>query len=293
MGNQDVYAFTMKPPYVSASEPNLCDPRDAPWFIVGMPHLDGHGLSSSWMMREAGHLHWSSVAEYTGRNANSLKDVSGRRAVPSVVAAEISGRADAFKEDDVVELRMTQRPSPLNGWRSVTELRSTTGATLSVELVTTFAVRAAKSNHSLEVATVAPEFMPEKGTMASRRADLIRRSGALARRDAEANMAPPQLSVRISSQLHLNGIGLACFAGIHDFFVNAEANTAPVLPDDEAVLSRRIHYYGNLDAGDMLDISTSNETRLVEGRAARVAVSHARRRTDGLVVAVCESVHGR
>ena len=293
MGKQAMYAFTAKPPYVSAAEPNLCDPRDAPWFMIGMPHLDGQGLSLGWLLPEAVHLHWSSVVEYVGRNSNELCDIHGNRALPGVVAVLLTGRTDAFKEDDVVELRMTQRPSPLNGWRSVTELQATTGAVLSVELVTSFAIRAAASNQSLEVARMSQELMTERGTMTSRRTDQIRRLGSASRRDAEADMASPVLSVQISSHLHFNGVGLTCFAAVHNLFMTAEDNVHPATPEENNLDHRRLHYFGNLDAGDKLDISSTCETRLVEGRSCLAIASYAKRRADGLVVAVCESVYRR
>lgn len=295
MGILDMHAFSVTPPYVSASEPNLCDPRDAPWFMVGMPHMDGRGISLCWLLQEAGHLHWWSVAEYTGRHPNGLKDARGNRALPGVVAVVVSGRADMFREDDVVELKLVQRPSPLNGWRSVTELRSTAGTALTVELVTVFATRGGASNHALEAARMAPEFLAERGTMTSRRTDQIRRMGSLGRRDAEAaaDRTPPVQSVRISSHLHFNGVGLACFARLHDFFVTAEASAMQAVSPHPHLESRRIHYFGNLDEGDMLDFATTAGTRLVEGKSCLVMTSRARRRADGLVVAVCESVHGR
>lgn len=288
-----MHAFTMNPPRVSASEPNLCDPRDAPWFMIGMPHLDGRGLSLSWFLREAGHQHWWAAAEYIGRSPHDIKDIHGNRALPGVVAVVVTGQADAFKEDDVVELRMTQRPSPLNAWRSVTELRATTGAILQVELVTNFAVRGAPSNHALEAATMPGDLLAERGTLTSRRTDLIRRMGSSARRDAEGDMTPRSLSVPISSHLHFNGVGLACFASLHDLFVTAETGFLQSEPETDQVVHRRIHYFGNLDAGDTLDISVQSEQRLVEGRNSLVTTSYAKRRMDGLVVAVCESVYGR
>lgn len=293
MGKQEMHAFTVEPPYVSAAEPNLCDPRDAPWFLLGMPHMNGQGLSLTWLLREAGHLHWWSLAEFTGRHPNDLKDVNGDRALPGVVACIVSGRTDAFKEDDVVELKQLQRPSTLNGWRSVFELRATSGASLSVELVTAFATRGGASNHSLETAKMSQEFVAERGTMTSRRTDQIRRHGSIDRRRAEAEMLPPVLSVRISSHLHFNGVGVACFASVHDLFVAAEANSNLEHAEYANVETRRLHYYGNFDNGDMLDISVSHEERLVEDEQCLVLVSNARRRADGLVVAVCESVYRR
>jgi probable biosynthetic protein (TIGR04098 family) len=293
MGNFEMHAFTVTPPYVSASEPNLCDPRDAPWFMIGMPHMDGQGLSVSWFMREAGHLHWWSVAEHTGFHPNTLKDSNGHRALPGVVACIVTGRADVFQEDDVVELRQVQRPSALNGWRSVTELRATTGAVLSVELVTVFAARGGASNHSLETAVMPGDLMAERGTMTSRRTDQIRQMGSVDRRMAEADMLPPVLSVRISSHLHFNGVGLLCFANLHDVFVTAEAGAMPEATAGQMVSERCIHYFGNLDNGDMLDVCLRCDKRPIEGDMQLVLTSHAKRRADGLVVAVCESVYRR
>ncbi len=288
-----MHAFTVEPPYVSSAEPNLCDPRDAPWFLLGMPHMNGQGISLTWLLRESGHLHWWSLAEYTGRHPHDIKDAAGNRALPGVVACIVSGRTDAFKEDDVVELKQVQRPSTLNGWRSVLELRATTGASLTVELISAFATRGGTSNHSLETANMAQEFVAERGTMTSRRTDQIRRLGSTDRRRAEAEMLPPVLSVRISSHLHFNGAGVACFAGIHDLFVAAETNANPEQAEFATVETRRLHYFGNLDGGDMLDISVSQEERLVDDKECLVLISNARRRADGLVVAVCESVYRR
>lgn len=291
MGIQEMHAFTVRPPYVSASEPNLCDPRDAPWFMLGLPHLDGSGLSLCWFLREAGHLHWWSMADYAGRSPNGMKDADGNRALPGVTAVVISGRPEEFREDDVVELKRVQRPSPLNGWRSVTELRSVTGAMLSVELVTSFMVREGVSNHALAPARMPGALLSERGTMTSRRTDHIRRMGSKARREALAIEADPVLSVKISSHLHYNGVGLTCFAAMHDMFIAAEASMDEVSTIGP-VAHRRVHYYGNADAGETLDIVTVVEERLVEGSSRPVMTSFAKRRADGLVVAVCESVFG-
>ncbi len=294
MGIQDMHAYSVTPPNVSASESNLRDPRDAPWFMIGMPHMDGQGLSLSWLLRESGHLHWMSVAEFAGRPPNGLRDLRGNRALPGVVAATVAGRPDAFGEDDVVELKLAQRPSPLNGWRSVTEICSTSGAKLSVELVTAFVTRSGTSNHSLELARMAPEFLSERGTMTSRRTDQIRRMGSMGRHAVEeADSAQPALSILVSSHLHFNGVGLGCFAALHDYFVAGEEATLQSEPERPLVGSRRVHYFGNVDAGDALDIFTRSDKRLVEGETCLVMTSHARRRADGLVVAVCESVYGR
>ena len=292
MGTQDVHAFTVRPPHVSGSEPNLCDPRDAPWFILGMPHLNGRGLNVGWILREAGHQHMFALGDIPGCQPNGLKDVFGRRAIPGVVSCSITGRADEFKEDDVVELVLAQRPSALNGWRSVTQLRATTGAILTVEVLTVFASHGGASNHSIEPATMAPELVAERGTMVSRRSDQIRWMGSKARREAEAKLQPRSLSVRISSQLHFSGAGIACYASIHDLFVTAEVNSSP---DQDAmqVETRRVHFFGNLDSGDMLDFSIRSFQRTSEGRDSLVMISDARRRADGLVVAVCESVYRR
>ncbi len=294
MGIQDMHAYSVTPPNVSASESNLRDPRDAPCFMIGMPHMDGQGLSLSWLLRESGHLHWMSVAEFAGRPPHGLRDLQGNRVLPAVVAGTVAGRPGAFGEDDVVELKLVQRPSPLNGWRSVTEIGSTCGARLTVELVTVFAIRSGTSNRSLELACMAPEFLSERGTMTSRRTDQIRRMGSKERRAVgEADTEQPARSILVSSHLHFNGAGLGCFAGMHDYFVASEEVGLRAEPGFPQVESRRVHYFENIDAGDTLDIFTRSETRLVEGETCLVMTSHARRRTDGFVVAVCESVYGR
>lgn len=291
MGIQKMHAFSVKAPYVSASEPNLCDPRDAPWFMIGFPHLDGQGLSVSWFLKEAGHLHYSALAEYAGRSLNELKDVQGRRALPGVVACVVTGHPDKFEEDDVVELQLRQRPNPLNGWRSVTQLSSTDGTELTVEIVTGFAVLGGPSNHTLEAASMSSELVAERGTSTSRRTDHIRRMGSIARRDGEADMTPRNLSINVSPHMHFNGSGLMCYSAANDLIVASECNSLQIHETEAHFESRRMHYFGNLDANDMLDISTKGATEMVDGHESLVATSYARRRSDGLIIGVCESVY--
>ena len=293
MGIQAVHGFGAEIPYVSASEMVLGDPRDAPWFRIGMPHLDGRGLSMSWLLREAGHRHWCAVAEHVGQSANGIHDLDGNKVLAGVLAVVTTGRADAFREDDVAELKLVRRPTPLNGWRSVTELRSTGGAVVSVELVTGFAIRAGTSNHALAPARMRDDLVAERGTMTSGRTDELRRKGSLGRRETRTDGTPPILSVRISPRLHFNGMGLVCFAGLHDHFVSVEEILPEAVSPHAPAARRRIHHFGNLDAGEMLDVSTRHDHRLSAGRPSLVVTSHARRRTDGAVVAVCESVYER
>ncbi len=260
-------------------------------FRLGMPHMGPDGVNLGWLLREACHIHWGMVADCIGLPPSAFLDRSGTRVLPSVVACTVNGDATRFAEDDTCRLVVTERPSAENGWRGQVDLVSDAGNSLRAEIVTAFACRSGPSNTQLKPADLGPEFTAARAGGAARRTDVIRRLGSADRATATQEDTPPHLSIPIEATSHINGVGLVYFAHMHDMIARAEANTVPDLVPARFVRNRRINYFGNLDAGDRLDITTRASAQAFFPNAAIIVRSHARRASDKKVIVVAESIY--
>ncbi len=273
----------------SDPEPETIEPRQ---FRLGMPHLGTEGVRRSWLLREAGHLHWWAISRQLGTSPGELRDRTGARAMASVVACGIHGQTEHFHEDDDVRLELVQAPFAANGWLSRTRLAGTNGALLTVEIVTAFARRNGNSNRDLEIADMPTEFAPARAGKEARRAAMFRRLGASARWTAEGDKAPAHMTFPIKRSLHLNGVGLVYFAVLHDFIVESEANALPALVAALPIVDRRLHFFGNLDSGDRLDVLCRSSVWCTAPKPSVIVTSYGRRGSDGKVV-VCAETHFR
>jgi probable biosynthetic protein (TIGR04098 family) len=205
-----------------------------------------------------------------------------------VVSCAVSGRLDAFGEDDVVEFRRTVWPSPDSGWRSETVLVSETGAFATVELLTVFARRDGASNTRLLRAEVADDMAPRVDAPTCRRANVLRAVARSERAAAEAVEAPPHLSIPIGCESHTNGVGLMYFATFLAAFGTAE-QICLAAPERPVLRTRETHFYGNIDVGDMLDVICSPASCHPDRLPVIAIDSQARRRSDGRLIASCRS----
>jgi probable biosynthetic protein (TIGR04098 family) len=261
-------------------------PRDP--FHLGVPHLAEAWLSVPWLLRECCHGHGWAIALRLGTTPGKLRDATGARALASVVPAHLTGRPEAFAEDDVVEFRRIVWPGPQTGWRSETVLTSRAGAHAVVELVTAFAKRDGTSSTALAGAIMPPDFTSLRDAPECRRALLLRASGRAGRAAAEAMEGPPHLSVRIERDRHMNGVALCYFASFVSCFIAAEALALP--PGWKHMpRGRDVHFFGNLDAGDRLDITLHPVVSSLDGPAGVTVESAGRCRSDGEVIATCRS----
>ncbi|MEM1360647.1 MAG: hypothetical protein AAGF94_02895 [Pseudomonadota bacterium] len=259
---------------------------------LGMPHLGQDGVRHGWLLREACHLHWTAIAREFDVPPSEIRDRDGVRVLPSVVACTVNGDASRFSEDDECQLRLTETPSAENGWRSQSDLTNAAGASLRAEILTVFARRRGASNCDLERANLDDELLGCRTSEAARRSHIIRRVGASDRALAKKDTDPPHRVVTISPELHVNGVGLVYFAVIHDEILQAETNSVPNLLKAWPMRNRRIHYFGNLDPGDRMEITARAAAQAI-GAAAAVCVStHIRRASDGAVIATAQSIYG-
>ncbi len=260
-------------------------------FRLGMPHMSATGVSRSWLLREATHRHWALIASQVGVNPSDLCDETGARVLASVVACTLNGDADAFNEDDTCEFMTTEYPSVSNGWRSQLDLISA-GKSIRVEILTSFAKRNGASNTRLAPAELGAEFLASWEQEDARRTKLIRMLGSRDRARAAQDTAPPHMTFEICPEGHLNGVGLVYFASIHDMVARSERNAIPDLVHAYPMRNRRVHYFGNLDAGDALDLTSSASVQAFSPNASVVVQTHGRRRSDGSVIVCAESIYG-
>ncbi|MEM1377179.1 MAG: hypothetical protein AAGG69_07290 [Pseudomonadota bacterium] len=258
-------------------------------FRLGMPHLSAEGVHLSWLLREACHMHWSIVAKRMNISPSAFLDQNGARVLPSVVGCTFNGDATQFHEHDLCQFIVAEMPRPENGWRIHVDLVKQDGRRLSAEIITAFSRRNGPSNLDLKRAELDRSFSTLKTGEAAERTNFIRTHGGVDRASAEQDQDPPHLSVQIDQTTHINGVGLVYFASIHDMIARSEANALPKLIHPGGVRSRRIHYFGNLDAGDFLDITTRALVQSVAPNASIVVRSHARRASDDAVISVAES----
>ena len=133
-----------------APSPSASYPQPSAVLRLGMPHLGASGLCEGFALSTAADLHWASIARRAGVAISRLVDVTGARALPSIVAARVTGALGGFREDAFVRLDQVEAPAPENGWRSVLRIRTVDGsACADVELVSRFARREGPSNAAL------------------------------------------------------------------------------------------------------------------------------------------------
>lgn len=263
-------------------------PSEAP-FRLGMPHLDAGGVSTTWLMKEAGHLHWLAVADALGLEPTQWVDSQGRRCFASVVAATVTGDLTAFEEDTICQFRMVNRPVAGNRWLSQTDLEALGGKRICIEIMTSFATLDGPSNTQLVKAEMPGRVTTDQALPNARRAQILHNLGKVERARALEVQVPPHLSIPISRTEHLNGVGLVYFAQFQTFFAAAEENAIPLMPHGFQLVARRVHYYGNLDPGDVLDTVTEITANAHNLSSWLLAFTHARRKSDGRVIAACES----
>jgi probable biosynthetic protein (TIGR04098 family) len=242
----------------------------------------------NWLLRECCHRHWWALAESLRTSPTSLVDESGVRAFASVVAAVVSGRPSGFAEDEIVSVHHVTPPRAANGWRSETLLAGESGAFLTIEIVTAFARRNGSSNHALERARM-PVALSSGGGSEGARARLLQARGRAERAAALNDGRPPHLSFSICPETHLNGVGLMYFANFVDCFAQTERTVVPPLVAEMTLASRELHYFGNIDPGDALDVLSDVSVVRLHASPRVDVTSSARRRSDGAVIATCRS----
>lgn len=225
--------------------------------LLGMPHLAAVGLSETWLLKEAGHVHWQLLEEAVGCRSRHWKDASGARLYASFIAYRLEGRlAAALGEGDLLECHSELGATSRNRFCSRHLLRCASlpfEATLS--MVTSFVRRDGESNRGFVRASFG-NSAPVDPRFGETACDLLGR-----RRQFRREVAPLRDSASGATRFaacpmeDFNHAGMVYFATFPRYLDRAEVRTqtaSPLLPLPPLV-SRNCFYYGNADAGDEIE----------------------------------------
>lgn len=252
-----------------------------PHILLGMPHLNGNGLSETWMMKELGHRHWLMLARHLGMDNADFRTADGEEAYAAICATSLTdARFNFVQANDILTIH--SRLSAVS--RALTSTRhelSVNGRSVgTVELISTFVHRRIKcNNHSIARVTLREpqaqrfEFSP----LAQNAADI--RSGQLGTHlgfPVFVNKALRTLKFNPSISQEFNGAGLFYFAAFQAFADRALENW---FPRKGPVVQREIYFLGNIEKNESVFfdlINCGDEKKSAYGQL---------RREDGNVIA--------
>ncbi|MBC7730728.1 MAG: hypothetical protein H7306_02355 [Bacteriovorax sp.] len=226
--------------------------------LLGMPHLAVAGLSETWFLKEAGHVHWQLLEEAVGCRSRHWKDVSSARLYASFIAYRIEGRLAALVgEGDLLDCHSELAATSRNRFCSRHVLRS---ASLPFEttltMITTFVRRDGDSNCGFVRTSFGSSELVDDGF------GLIVDELLGTRRQFRRDAVQVRESATCVSQFaacpmeDFNHAGMVYFATFPRYLDRAERGLQPVSPTPLALpplVSRSCFYFGNADAGDEIE----------------------------------------
>ncbi|SAK62704.1 Pnap_2097 family protein [Caballeronia ptereochthonis] len=230
-------------------------------YRAGMPQLNFAGLSESWLLKECGDRHWDALARETPSDFFSDE---GSRAYAAFTSIRLraQGIRDA-RENDTFHIRTElSRVGPV---RHLSEHRVSgrDGMSAAVSMISTF-VRRTEERNNRSVARAS--FAMLKGDivpMNSAVADMQEAARELRRREADARIAElglhedttcAPLTFLPCPYNDFNGADFLYFASFQAFVDRAEWQTWR-LADTPAIVSRELHYHGNINVGESLRLT--------------------------------------
>ncbi|HMQ92356.1 MAG TPA: hypothetical protein PKA33_03685 [Amaricoccus sp.] len=223
------------------------------------------------IVRDCMNLHWAAVATEIGCAPDAIGERDGT-AGPHFVACILSLAPGAFEGAARIGLEPELFPTAANGWRSVTRLEGRGGSGGTVELVSAFG--AGPSGRSPEGA---------RTRLLAARAASARET---AREEALGLGRPPALVVPVSGTPDPAGAGRLPLTGWMSLFDRAEAAATLRAQAPVVAVSREFHCCGRVEDGDAVELSCTPSA----ADAPEVSCfGHAARRSDGAIVATCET----
>nr|WP_174827040.1 Pnap_2097 family protein [Rhizobium ruizarguesonis] len=245
-----------------------------PHILLGMPHLNGTGLSETWLMKELGHRHWLMLACHLGLDNADFRTADGEEAYAAICATSLTdARFDVVQANDILTIH--SRLSAVSRTRTSTrhELFVHGRSVGAVELISTFVHRTIKdNNHSIARVTL-PEpqgerFQPSR--LAEKAADI--RNGRSATHfgfQVPANKALRAFQFDPSASQEFNGAGLFYFA---EYQALADRALETWFPRKGPAVRKDVFFLGNIERNervffDLIDFSGEQET--VHGQLRR------------------------
>ncbi len=228
-----------------------------PHVLLGMPHLNAHGLSETWLMKELGHRHWLLLALRFGMENADFRTPDGGKAYASICATSLrDARLGIAAADDVLTIRSSLVRISRTQWSSRHRLSIRDMAIGEVELVSAFVHRMIEGDNR-SLARVghwdAPVEVSGKSELAAFAAS-FRRGTASGHLGMSPPSGPEPLSYRFQPSLReeFNGAGLFYFA---EFQAIANRAFETRFPEAGHAFSRRdVFFTGNIVPGEIVTV---------------------------------------
>jgi probable biosynthetic protein (TIGR04099 family) len=228
-----------------------------PHILIGMPHLNPHGLSETWLMKELGHRHWLMLALHLGMENADFRTPDGEEAYAAISATALSeARFDDVRANDVLTIRSVL--TPVSRTQVSTRHRlSVRGSHIgTVELISAFVHRSVSGdNHSIARIAIRDRFPKglEENQLASAAAAI--RNGHL-----DTYFGLPTAREKVLRALRyepdlsqeFNGAGLFYFAEFQALANRAFDRWFPLITSPYTVRRRDVFFSGNIRPGETL-----------------------------------------
>jgi len=238
---------------------------------LGMPQLDGCGLSESWLQKTCGEIHWRGLAESLGRPAEEWADAAGQRVYAAFGLVRLSqGRLELAREGQCLQLQSCMAPVGRSQAWSQHRLQAADGHLGTLEMLSVFVGRGDDgSNRSVRrVAMREPgrETSPEARALVDHaRALRLHRSAAAWRTGG------PVLAFMPCPRGDFNGAGLVYFPSFTVWSDRALFSWGRLAATDR-VTGRECLFLGNQDIGQPVEVLWCGETATSEGHCMEVQV---------------------
>jgi len=261
-------------PPAGTSARDLMERALDPHILLGMPHLNGNGLSETWLMKELGHRHWLMLARRLGMDNADFKTADGEEAYAAICATSLTAaRFNLVRANDILTIHSIM--SAVSRTQTLTrhELSVDGRSVGKVELISTFVHRTIKGkNHSIARVTLCEPRAQwfELSPLAKNAADI--RNGRLGRHfgfPLLADKAVRTFKFHPSISQEFNGAGLFYFA---EFQALADRALENWFPAKGPVIRKEVFFLGNIEKNESICfdlIDCSEEQRTVYGQLRR------------------------
>jgi probable biosynthetic protein (TIGR04098 family) len=285
---------------------------------LGLPHTNRWGLAEDALMKHAGHLQWSAIAETIGTPLSRLRTLDGGEVYATFYFVEDTfpdaAPIESFQLDDTVRFRLALRAFKNLAVEGRIEFdraehlpagaaTSASGSHPSIRFGNIF-ITPRGGNSLLKVAAPAngdfSAFVPlpneENPYQITRGASTTHRLGIVPDEWIAADGDGIEAFYAIDPDRDTNGAGLVYFANYFAFLEGAERSAAarstlPAVRDAHArhLRVRRTAFYGNIDLDDRLKTTVSFFPSPADPAVAGVRYAM-RRESDDVLICLSEAI---
>jgi probable biosynthetic protein (TIGR04098 family) len=228
---------------------------------VGMPQLGLNGLSENWLLKEAGHRHWTAICSQAGIESHQITDPQGNRLYAAFVGIELEGDPlGMITENELLRVDTSLARFSSKRFFSRNEFRSASGASTVVQMVSIFVKKPVfDDNRSLAGGHPDPLRAIPQTDAPSKALDMLERW--------KHHKTTPPADPReghvhrqsVCPTTDFNGARLLYFANFQHMLDQAEWFT---LNHDRMQFAssevRRLYFYGNVNFDDVVEVRFRN-----------------------------------